>query len=171
MSSPADAQRIIVGKVQGLYGVSGWVKVYSYTKPIVNILTYSPWQLYINQAWVNVLVQAGREHGKGIIAKLEGCDDRNQAMAWLGAEIAIDRQQLPPTAADEYYWSDLMGLTVINQDNEVFGKVDYLFETGANDVMVVKGERERLIPYLPGQVVQEIDLSTRTMRVIWDSDF
>ena len=107
------SDRIIIGQINGLYGVQGWVKVYSYTEPIVNIINYSPWQLYLQTQWQTWSILAGKKQGKGIIARLENVIDRTQATNLLGAEIAIERSQLPATSNNEYYWSDLIGLTVI----------------------------------------------------------
>jgi 16S rRNA processing protein RimM len=162
---------ITVGKITGWYGIQGWVKVYSYTKPITNILTYSPWQLCQQGQWQTVTVAEGRMQGKGLVARFESCQDRDQAARFLGAEIAIQRDQLPSTEAGEYYWTDLVGLTVINTEGITLGQIDHLLETGANDVLVVKGTQERLIPFLLERVVLEIDLSKRLMRVDWEIDF
>jgi 16S rRNA processing protein RimM len=162
---------ITVGKITGWYGIQGWVKVYSYTKPITNILTYSPWQLCQQGQWQTVMVAEGRAQGKGLVARLESCQDRDQAARFIGAEIAINREQLPPTSAGEYYWSDLIGLTVVNTEGITLGQIDHLLETGANDVLVVKGTQERLIPFLLERVILEIDLSKRLMRVDWEIDF
>ncbi len=164
---------IIVGKIVSLYGVRGWVKVYSYTNPRTNILTYSPWQLGLHGQWQNVMVAERQAYGKGILARLESCQDRDTAARFLGADIAVDRGQLPPTLEGEYYWADLIGLTVINSEGITFGQVVSLLETGANDVLVVKGEGtpERLIPFLPDRVILEIDLSKRWIRVDWEVDY
>ncbi len=163
--------RVVIGRISGFYGVHGWVKVFSYTTPITNILNYWPWQLCLHGQWQTVSVCEGQAHGKGIIARLEAIQDRNEAARLLGAEIAVDREQLPPTSKGEYYWADLVGLTVQNCEGVILGQVDYLFETGANDVLVVKGERERLIPFLLEQVVLEVDLAQRVLWVDWDEDF
>ncbi|MCK5718095.1 MAG: ribosome maturation factor RimM [Thiomargarita sp.] len=163
--------RVILGRINGFYGVRGWVKVFSYTAPIANILDYSSWQLYQQGQWRNVSVSEGKIHGKGIIARLEEIHDRDAAASLLGADIAIERAQLPPTSKDEYYWTDLVGLTVLNHEGVNFGQVDHLLETGANDVLVVKGKRERLIPFLPDQVILDIDLAQHIVHVDWDEDF
>lgn len=168
MSEPT---RIVLGKISGLYGVQGWMKIFSYTRPIANILNYSPWQLCQYGQWQTVSVGEGKTHGKGIIARLETIHDRDEAAGLLGADIAIYREQLPPTQENEYYWADLIGLTVINQEGITLGQVDYLLETGANDVLVLRGERERLIPFLLDQVVIEVDLAQHQLRVDWDADF
>ncbi|HDN69444.1 MAG TPA: 16S rRNA processing protein RimM, partial [Gammaproteobacteria bacterium] len=99
------------------------------------------------------------------------CHDRDAAAALTGTDIGIYRSQLPPVDADEYYWSDLMGMQVITKDDQVLGVVDHLLETGANDVIVVKGEQEHLVPYIKGQVVKSVDLEARIIRVEWDPDY
>src|SRR5690606_14411485 len=117
-----------------VYGVKGWLRIYSYTEPRDNILQYNPWQLRLPDGWRSVEVLAGRSHGKGVIAQLAGCEDRDQAARWVEAEIAVRRAQLPATPEGEYYWRDLVGLRVVNTEGEVLGVVDHLLETGANDV-------------------------------------
>jgi 16S rRNA processing protein RimM len=159
--------RVIVGQIRGLYGVRGWVKVFSYTDPITNIINYSPW--FVNQKMF--AVSQTKAHGKGIIAKFESINDRDEAATLLGAELAIDHEQLPATATDEFYWHDLIGLTVINHEDITFGKVESLIATGANDVLVVSGERERLIPFVMNDVILEVNLVEATLRVNWDVDF
>ncbi len=159
--------RVIVGQIRGLYGVRGWVKVFSYTDPITNIINYSPW--FVNQKMF--AVSQAKAHGKGIIAKFESINDRDEAVTLLGAELAIDHEQLPATATDEFYWHDLIGLTVINHEAITFGKVESLIATGANDVLVVSGERERLIPFVMNDVILEVNLVESTLRVNWDVDF
>ena len=121
--------------------------------------------------WQTVLVPEGQAHGKGIVARLESCHDRQEAARFLGADIAIYREQLPSLPEDEYYWSDLIGLTVINQENIILGQIEYLLETGANDVMVVTGKNERLIPLVFKEIVLEVNLAQRWLRVAWNVDF
>ena len=170
MTGTSD-RKIVIGRIAGLYGVRGWVKVYSWTEPREAIIGYSPWQVRIGGGWREMRVAEGRRHGKGVVVRLEGCDDRDEAAKLLGAEIAISRSQLPGTAAGEYYWTDLVGLKVVTREGVELGVVKSLMETGANDVLVVQGERERLIPYLFGEVVMEVDLEHRLMRVDWDPEF
>lgn len=166
-----DDEYVILGRVSGLYGVKGWVKVFSHTDPRSNILRYSPWLLRRGGRWHEVELRGGRRQGKGIVAQLAGCDDRDAAAEWQGAEIAVRRGQLPPAEADEYYWADLIGLRVETAEGVDLGVVDHLVETGANDVLVVRGERERLLPFTPGDVVREVDLESGRIRVEWDPDF
>lgn len=163
---------IVVGRISGLYGVRGWVKVYSHTQPRESILNYTPWHLLMNGEWRAVALENGRSHGKGIVAKLEGCDDRDAAAVLISTTVAIRREQLPQAAPDEYYWADLQGLRVHNLDGTDLGVVSHLLETGANDVLVVKqGRDERLIPFVQGQFVTNIDLERGEMTVDWDPDF
>jgi 16S rRNA processing protein RimM len=164
----ADTEYLVVGKLGAAYGIKGWLKVSSFTNPLSNIGNYNPWYLKNGEHWEPIEVTDSREHGKSIVAKLKGLNNPEQARLFTGKEVAIKRSQLPVLAKDEYYWSDLEGLTVINQRNEVLGKVTHLMATGANDVLVVKGEKEHAIPYLQGDVVKQIDLTAKTMHVDWE---
>ena len=167
---------IVVGRVVGLFGVRGWLKIVSYTAPVENILNYRPWHLRSIDAapdapWVEQAVAEGRHQGKGVVVRFEAHHDRDAAQQVLGTEIAVSRDRLPALDAGEYYWADLVGLKVVTLDGIALGVVDHLMETGANDVLVVKGERERLIPYIPGVVVREIDRAHAVLRVDWDPEF
>ncbi len=162
---------VSVGKVSGVFGVKGWIKVYSYTEVRENILTYSPWTLRKGQQSKLVKVVEGRCHGKTIVACLQGLDDREAAVALNGWEILIHSEQLPKARIGEYYWADLIGLHVKTVDGVDFGIVKQMLETGANDVVVVLGERERLIPFLQQQTIVNIDLLAGEMLVDWDPEF
>ncbi|MDT8387388.1 MAG: ribosome maturation factor RimM [Thiogranum sp.] len=159
--------------MSGVYGVRGWVKIFSYTEPRQNIIHYKPWYLKKDRDadWVPVQLAEGREHGKGVVARLQNCEDRDQAYDLMGSEIAIRRDQLPATGPGEYYWAELQGLRVVTVEGEALGIVDHLLSTGANDVLVVKGERERLIPFLMGSVIIEVDLERGEIKIDWDKDF
>jgi 16S rRNA processing protein RimM len=162
---------ILMGRVSGLFGVKGWLKIYSHAAPREGILDYKVWYLMRDGNWQPFRVAAGQRQGKSVVAHLEGYDDRDQATSLLGSDIAIRREQLPALADGEYYWSDLEGLRVVNLQGIELGVVSYLFETGANDVLVVKGERERLIPYTLGMAVKSVDLQDGQITVDWDPDF
>lgn len=163
--------RIAVGRINGLYGVAGWMRVYSHTAPRAGILDYSPW--YLEQAGTSrpYPVAEGRVHGKGIVVRLEGVADREQARALLGSDITVERRQLPPLPAGEFYWVDLLGLDVVTVAGTVLGTVADFIETGANDVLVVRGEREHLVPYLPERVITAVDRAAGRITVDWDPDF
>lgn len=174
-------QWVSVGKLSGLFGVKGWVKIFSNTQPKENILTYSPWYLKRDGQWQEFKLLSGKVHGKGVIAQLSGCTDRDTAAELIGSEIAIKREQLANPASGEYYWNDLIGLLVKNIEGIELGKITSMLETGANDVMVVhdqtsekdkKGKkRERLIPFVTEEVVREVNLEQGFMIVDWDSEF
>lgn len=164
-------QRINIGNIAGAFGVKGWVKVFSDTRPSENILAYSPWRLAKNNSCTTVTVINGHLQGKAIVAQLAEIKDREQAKLLTDWGISIAREQLPKTNVDEFYWSDLIGLTVITVGGHNLGQVDHLIETGANDVLVIKGGRERLIPFLVGKTVLKIDQKTRKMLVDWNSEF
>jgi len=160
-----------VGRISGVHGVKGWVKVFSYTQPRDNILNYRPWYLRRGDDWQPRDCAEGQRHGKGVIARLTDCEDRDQARALLATEIGVRRDQLPAAAPGEYYWYDLQGLAVVTLQGEPLGRVDHLLETGANDVLVLAGERERLIPFVLDRVVTHVDLDAGLIRVDWDKDF
>lgn len=166
------SEYIVVGRINGLYGVRGWVKVFSHTQPRENILGYKLWYLKRAGQWQEAELEEGRMHGKGIVAKIRGCDDRDAAAALMDTTVAIRREQLPRAQEGEYYWTDLQGLKVCNLEGVELGRVSHLLETGANDVLVVRqGRDERLIPFVQGQYVTRIDLDAGEMTVDWDPDF
>ncbi len=171
MTPKSSPQKVIIGQIVGVYGVKGWVKIHSYTKPIENILKYRCWQVSVGGTWQNKTLLTGRKQGKGLVGHIEGVEDRDLARALINAEVAIERSELPKIAEDEYYWTDLIGLEVATLDGQVLGIVDHLFETGANDVLVVKGAREHCIPYIRDDVVRSIDLEAGRLDVDWDPDF
>ena len=164
-------QQINVGRISGVFGVKGWVKVFSFTDNRENILGYSPWLLKKDSETRLVAVIDGKLQGKAVVAQLNGVNDRDQAASFMGWDIFITPDQLPKAAKDEYYWSDLIGLNVETNLGVQLGIVESLLETGANDVVIVKGERERVIPFLQGQTIINIDINSGRMVVDWDPDF
>lgn len=166
-----DTDYVEMGRISGLYGVRGWVKVFSHAQPRENILSYSPWYLEIDGRWVPFEVKEGRRQGSTVVAHLEGCSDRDAAARLLQHRIAVHRDQLPPAGEDECYWADLIGLSVVTIDGTSLGTVANLMETGANDVLVVSGDRERLIPFTPGDAVRNVDLNAGVITVDWDPEF
>lgn len=171
MMNSDPSQPVIIGQVAGVFGVKGWIKVRSDTSPCDNILNYSPWYLQQEGDWVAYDLVSGQKHGKGLIAQLKGCDDRDVAAGLVGQQIAISHDQLPAAKEGEYYWADLIGLEVRNTRGELLGKVARLMETGANDVLVVKGEQgETLIPYVSEHSVLSVDLEAGCIQVDWELD-
>ena len=144
--------------------------MYSYTQPREAILKYDRWFLKQERAWRDVKVAEGKKHGKGVILRLDGVADRDQAALFIDSEIAVERVDLPSTGEDSYYWTDLEGLKVVHRDGTDLGKVAYLLETGANDVLVTTGKPERLIPFVLGDVVIDVDLAEGMITVDWELD-
>lgn len=162
---------VIVGQVTGLYGIQGWLKVFSHTQPRAGITHYAPLYLQWQGEWQSIQVEDSRCHGKGVILKLQGYDQRTTAARLLGCALAVRREQFAPPAEGEYYWTDLLGLRVVTVAGVELGRIVRLLETGANDVIVVAGERERLLPFLQGRVITRIDLAQGVMEVDWDPEF
>lgn len=164
---------IPMGRISGLFGVRGWVKVVSHTDPIENILEYSPWYVQLDGQWRVVKVEAGQGHGKTVVAKIESFDDRDAAARLLNADIAITRDRMPPPGPGEYYWIDLIGLSVLNQAGHCLGAVAEVMPTGANDVLVVRAQsgEELLIPYVTGVYILKVDLEKKLIQVDWEEDF
>lgn len=167
-SPPEDL--VVMGRITVPYGVRGWVNIQPHTEYLDGLFDYPEWWIEAEGVWREFSVEEAKVHGDHLVAKLEGVLDRDQAFRLKGKLIAVRREELPEPEEGEYYWSDLVGLEVENLQNVKFGRIAELFETGANDVMVVKGERERLIPFID-QVVQEVDLAGKRMLVDWDADF
>jgi 16S rRNA processing protein RimM len=165
------SDRVLVGRISGVFGVEGWIKVYSYTEPRENVVNYSPWRLLGRDGELVREVLAGRRHGNGVVAKLQAIDDRDAAAALVGVDIQLCREQLETLSAGEYYWADLVGLEVVDLEGKTLGTVSQLLRTGANDVLVVEGDRERLIPFVQGAIVTDIDLDAGRMRVDWAPDY
>lgn len=161
---------IALGKIVGVFGIKGWVKVFSETRPREQIFKYSPWILELNGSVIEAELVEGKLQGKGLIASLKGFTDCDQAKQLNGAVITVPEQALPATGKDEYYWSQLVGLNVVNLQGINLGRVKSLFETGANDVMIVKGDEEHLIPFTRYAVI-DVDLDSGMITVDWDEDF
>ena len=164
-------RRVLVGRVTGVHGVRGGVRVDSFTQPRDALLDYHPWILC--HLGTERLVRAKPLMRQGKIAVLiDGIDDRDVAATLSGAEIFVDRAQLPAAAAGEYYWVDLEGLRVENLDGVDLGRVDRVFATGANDVLVARDAgRERLIPFVQGDFIKSVDIAAGLIVVDWDPDF
>ena len=175
MSQSSDY--IILGKISGVHGIKGWVKVFSYTSPRLKITEYSDWYIQDDsKSWNTKRVIDGKRQGKNIIAQLDHVNNRDQAEALIGKEIAIRNEQLKDLSENEYYWRDLIGLSVETTEGESLGKIDWLFDTGSNDVIVVKDNtddksKERMLPFLIGNVVKSVDLKESLMIVDWDPEF
>ena len=166
-----EAEIICVGHIIGAQGVKGQVRVFSNTSPRENIVSYSPWLLAIADEFKSIEV-SGRLQGKNVVAQLVGVEDRGQAAELSGIKIHILQNQIPALEADDFYWSELIGLNVESLQAEALGIVDTMMETGADDVMVVKGvDRERLIPFVMDRVVREVNLEKQRIIVDWDPDY
>lgn len=167
-----DSRRIVVGKVTGVYGVKGWVRLYSFTAPRENILSYKTFVFEHPMGNRTLTLRDGRAQGKGVVAAFEGIDDRELARTLMGGELSVTRETLPKLGKDEFYWADLEGLRVATEQGVELGVVDHLFETGANDVMVVQGaDKQHLVPFVQGPFVKKVDLAEGLVVVDWDPDF
>lgn len=167
----SQERRILLGRILGAFGVRGELKLHSFTDPVSMAMKYQPWQLAHGGTERELSGVRGRETNKGMVITIPGIDDRDAAEALAGAEIWVARSQLPKPRPGEHYWVDLEGLAVVNMQGVALGTVSYLFETGANDVMVVAGDRERLVPYIADQFIVEVDFDARRITVDWDADF
>ena len=162
---------VVMGKVVAAQGLQGWLKIQVFTDYLDSLLDFTTWYVGDEGAWQPRQVTEASVHGKVLIAKLRGIADRTAAEKYKGLLVAVLREQLPPTEADEYYWSDLVGLAVESQSGDKLGVVDSLLATGANDVLVVKGgQGELLIPFI-ASVVLEVDMASQRIRVNWEADY
>lgn len=150
------------------------MRVFSYTEPREAVLQYKGLLLGRNGDWQSINVVEGQRHGKSVILRLEGFDDRDRATSLIGTEIGVSRDELPKPDDGHYYWSDLTGLTVVRRDGTELGTIKEMLETGAHDVMVVQskkeGEQERLIPFVNNEIVINVDLDAKRVDVDWEWD-
>ncbi len=165
-----NTKMVVVGRIGRIFGIKGWMKLHSFTEPMENILNYKQWYIFMGNSWEPITPEDIKIHGKGLLIKFLDLNTPEQAQIYTNADIGITSDQLPKLTTNDYYWSDLEGLKVINTAGEELGTVAYLFATGANDIMVVKGSKERLLPYIK-QVVLKVDLQQGTILVDWGLDF
>ena len=166
----SNSDPVIVGNFGKVFGVRGWIKVNSFINPPKNILDFKPWLINKNNSWEEIYFEASRIHATNIIVKLPNCDSPEEARNFTNIKIGVWRKQLPKLKTDEYYWTDLVGLQVINLNKIDLGVVQSLTATGANDVLIVVGDRKRLIPYI-SSVIINVDLVKKVINVDWETDF
>lgn len=160
----------MMGRIAAPHGVKGWVKVQPLSAETRSLLDYPTWWIGDEGGWQEHALVSGRAQGRTLLARIEGCDDRNAAALLRGKAVAVPRAALPATPAEEYYWADLIGLRVVNAVEQEFGRVTAVVQTGANDVLVVEDGRERLIPFI-APVIREVDPVAGVIRVEWDADY
>ncbi len=168
-ASVSDAP-IPVGQVHGVFGIRGWIKLRSFTRPSDGIFSYRRWCLGQDLPLREYHVSSFRADGENFLVKLRGVNSREEAESLVGLQVSVPPTALPPLTDGHYYWRDLVGLSVTNQDGVVLGRVSGLLETGANDVLVVEGERQRLIPFVPERYVLGVDLTGGQIVVDWHAD-
>ena len=166
----SDEKKLLVGKINGFFGVQGWVKIFSYTEPRKNIFEYQPWYFIDDGTYKSIEMTMGREQSKTIVAHVKGIDNRDQAVQLIGKGLYIDKDQLPELDDNEHYWHELAGFRVINKNAVDLGVVDYLVDTGSNNVLVIKGDNEHWIPYIEPYLVS-VDKKNRVISVDWDENF
>ena len=165
-------KHVVLGRVNGVFGVRGWLKIFSYSTPRENIFSYKPLCFETQGGtWRESRLVDWKKQGKGLVAQFEGIENRSEALSYVGLNIGVTRESLPPLSDDEYYWCDLLGLEVVDEDRNELGKIVEVRETGANDVLVVEGDEKHLIPFLKGNVVKHVDIGGGKMVVDWTGDY
>jgi 16S rRNA processing protein RimM len=159
-----------MGRIAAPFGVKGWIKVQPETETPGSLLAYKTWWLGRDGDWREAAVAEGKVQGAMLAARLEGVADRDAAAALRGRSVAVPRSQLPGTGSGEYYWADLLGLRVVNTESQELGSIERILQTGANDVLVVQGDRERLLPFI-ADVIREVDTAAGVVRVEWGADY
>lgn len=159
-----------MGRIAAPHGIKGWIKVQPYTQETDGLLAYQEWWLGAGETWASRRVLESVVHGVTVLARLEGCEDRDTAFALKDMQVGVPRNRLPESGAGEYYWSDLLGMEVLNGRGERLGRVLRLMETGANQVLVLEGEREVLIPFVEN-VILSVDLEGKRIVADWELDY
>ena len=161
---------INIGKVIGLHGVKGWLKILSFSSPPENIFNYK--SLIISNKYINQIfhIEDSRKQGKKILIKLDNIDDRTSAESLKESDIYIQRSDLPQLSEDTYYWEDLLGFNVFNQNNIKIGNVDSFIETGSNDVLIVKTPKNKniLIPFIMNKSIKVVNIESHCITVDWE---
>jgi 16S rRNA processing protein RimM len=171
MSAKPPDRLVTLGRISGVYGVRGWVKVHSYTEPRDNVVGFARWTIQARDEERTVEVEDGRAQGAGVVAKLRGVDDREAARALIGADIKVERSALPKCEPGEFYWADLEGLEVVTPAGDRLGTVDHLVATGGHDVLVLAGPAQRMIPFVQGAVIRDVDLAAGVIVADWSPEF
>jgi 16S rRNA processing protein RimM len=166
-----DSEWVVIGRFGRPHGIKGFLTVISFTEPRDNMLRYTDWHAFLNNQWLPLKLLHLEMNNKFILAQVDGYHEREEAGRLTNIEIAVKRAQLPELQEGEYYWHQLIGMQVVTPEGHLLGTVTEMMSTGANDVLVVVGEKRHLIPYLPGKSVIEIDDSQRKITVDWDMDF
>lgn len=161
---------VAMARISGAFGIKGWVKLQPFTEAPESLLAYPVWWIEGEAGWEPRSIEEAEVHGPAVAARFAGCDGRDQAAVYRGRQVAVPRDAFPEAGTNEYYWADLIGLKVVNAAGEDLGTVARVFETGANDVLVLEATRERLIPFID-QVVREVDVSGGVIRVDWSADY
>ena len=159
-----------MGRVVGPFGVQGWVRVKAFTANPAGLDEYAQWIVRTPEGWIGMPLEDFELHSKGPVAKLAGCEDREGADRLRGADVAVTREALGEAEEGTLYRVDLVGLEVKDESGAVLGRVEGFFDTGDTGVMVVKGERERMIPFVP-QYVKSVDRAARIITVDWKADY
>lgn len=163
---------VVVGRIGRPHGIKGFVTIHSFTEPRENILRYSnDYHLFLNDSWQPVNLLSVEIHTKAIIARIEGFPEREVVTQLTNAEIAVPKSRLPILDSGEYYWHELLGMSVVNHDGGSLGQVIEIMPTGSNDVLVVQGKKRYLIPYLLNQFIIGINAQEKLITVNWDVDF
>jgi len=164
-------ERIVVGKFGRPQGIKGLVRVISCTEPRENVLDYPNWSMQLRGVWHDVKHSQDNITPQHIVTHIEGYTTREQVAELTNATIAVPKEALPSLKSGEFYWHQLVGMSVVHEQGQVLGTVESIFATGSNDVLVVVGEKRRLIPYLMDDVIQKIDTDSGVITVCWDVDF
>ena len=160
----------MMGRIAAPFGVKGWVKIQTFSEDPGTLMDFDSWRVGRGEQQTQYTVEAIQEHSNTLVAKLVGIDDRDAAYALRGQEISVAKRDLPPPEENEFYWSDLIGLKAVNREGVELGRVDSLLETGAQDVLVIKGRREHLIPFVAA-FVGKVDVAGGTIEVDWGEDY
>lgn len=163
--------RVAMGYIKGVFGIKGWLKIAANTEYSDSLLDYPEWQLVKDGKTVSVTLEAGKVVNGELQVKFEGINDRDSAFSLRGYTIEIPREAFAPTEEGEYYWADLVGMTVVNKDHTVLGKVSNLMETGANDVLMIDGEHGQILIPFVSQYIETVDTGSKTITADWGLDY
>ena len=171
--SQMSQDNVVVGRLGRAFGVKGWQHLQSFTSPSDNLLSYEPWFLRRQNSdrWQHIEDYEIQNHNDGYLVRLAGVDQREAAQQSSGSLLGVPAAILADTTDDEFYWHQLIGCAVVNEQQQHLGQVSGLLETGAHDVLqIAQSGQPLLVPFTDPYII-DVNVSEQRIVVMWPSEW